>query len=229
LNCETRRRREDQDTEVACRLDESGRGDRLAGRGGMSEAVTPRCARIRAREVPVGGLVLDVAGVDVLVCLVLGLDGRLGDGAVARAVPVPVSVAILLRRALGGRDELREHSGERVGLMSAKLGSGCGVRRILREDALEAEHEPVAHLPAGRRLGEARVDLRECVVERVAPPRTRRERLQRVLPRMEERLAEPRLGAARRGSQVLGCVRRQRRDGRRLVHSGSTFRRAAPS
>ena len=117
--------------------------------------------------------------------------------------------------------------------MPAKFGTCRGVGRVLREDALEPEHQPVAHLPARGRRRIAGVHLGQRVVERRAASGARSECLQRILVRLEERLAEPGLGSLGRSSQVLGCVRRQRRDGRRLVHSGSTslpcrsFRRVA--
>ena len=168
-------------------------------------------------------VVFDEPGVVVVVGLVVELDLR--DRSVRRAVPVSVLVGGSLRR----RDELGEHARERVDLVAAKLGAGRGARRILGEHALEPEHEPVAHLPARRRRLQARLDLGERVVQRRTTRGPRREGLERVLVRRQERLAEPGLGSTGRSGQVLGCVRRQRRDGRSLVHSGSTCCRAAPS
>ena len=71
---------EDQDAEVLGGLDEPGRGDRLAGRGRVAEAVAARGARILALERGrlVVEIVVDHAGVEVVVLLVqlgrIGLD-----------------------------------------------------------------------------------------------------------------------------------------------------------
>ena len=140
--------REDEDAEPAGGLDEPCGGDRLAGSGRVPEAVATDRARVGAVD--------------------LGLGRRLLDEARRRSRRPPPrrarprrrrrsrSVAVLVRRALGRGDELREHSGERVHLVAAKLGAGRGARWILGQHPLEAEHEPVAHLPAGRRRREPR-------------------------------------------------------------------------
>ncbi len=215
--------REDQDAEVPRRLDEAGRCDRLPGRRGMPEAESADGARICARELDLELCVVDEACVVVVVGLLVDLG--VGDRTVRRAVPV----AVLVGGSLCRGDELREHARESVDLVATKLGTGCRACRIFCENTLEAEHEPVAHLPARGGLRQPGVHLGQRVVERGAPRRSGCERLERVLVRLKERLAEPGLGTAGRSSQVLGCVRRQRRDGRRLVHSGSTLCRAAPS
>ncbi len=216
--------REDEDPEVARGLDETGRGDRLAGGGRMPEAIPPYCSGVRAGERGLVDFVLDVACIDVVVDVLLDLD-RLGVRAVRRAG----AVSVLLHSSLRRRDQLGEHPRERVDLVAPELGARSRSRRRLREHSLEPEHEAVAHLPAGRRLSEPGLDLRDRVIECGASRRAGRERQRGVLVRHEERLAEPGLGATRCANQVLGCVRRQRRDGLSLVHSRSTCCRAAPS
>ena len=214
---------EDEDAEVPCCLDEAGRGDRLAGGRRVAEAVAAAGAGIGAVEAVAERLV-DEAGVEVVLGLLVEL--RLLDGAVA--APVGAAVAVLLGVALGRGDELGEHPGERVDLMPAQLGPGGGPRRVLRQDALEPEHEPVPDLPPRRGAGEPCVHLLQGVVERGAAGRTRGERDRRVLVGRQERLAEPGFGTACRRGQVLGCVRRQRRRSRHVVYLRSTSFRAAP-
>jgi hypothetical protein len=215
---------EDQDSEVSRCLDEARGCDRLARCGRVPEAEASDGSRIRAGELLFDRLVLDVPGVEVVLALLVGIG--IGRRAVRR---MAVSVSVLLDRALRRGDELGEHARERVDLVTAKLRSRGGVRWILREHALEAEHEAVAHLPARRRVLTAGVDLDERVVECRTPCSPRCQGLRGVLVRHQERLAEPGLRSTCRRSQVLGCVRRQRRDGRSLGHSGSTLCRAAPS
>ena len=106
--------------------------------------------------------------------------------------------------------------------MAPQLGAGSRTRQILVEHALEPEHEAIAHLPAGRWAFPAGVDLGQRVVKRGSASGSGRECDQRVLVGLEERLAEPGLGTLGRSSQVFECVRRERRDGLSLVHSGST-------
>ena len=216
---------EDEDAEPACRLDEAGGGDGLPGGRRVAEAVAADGPRVRALEA-VDLLLLDEAGVVVVVGHLLQL--RLGcDGAVP--VSGPVAVPVLVGRALGGCDQLREHAGERVHLMPAELGAGGRVRRALGEYALEAEHEPVAHLPVGGRGLPPDIHLRERVVEGCAPGGAGAERDGHVFVRLQEGLAEPGSGSRSRRGQALRRVRRQRRDGHCFVHSRSTCRRAAPS
>src|SRR5581483_8883154 len=69
---------------------------------------------------------------------------------------------------------------------------------------LEAEHQPVAHLPRRARRAAARVHLRERVVERAAAGRACGEHLRDVLALAEERLTRPRLGAERSGGERVG-------------------------
>ena len=127
--------REDQDAHRARGLDEPGGGDRLAGRGRVAESVAADRAGILRR----GELLLDLVLVDDAEVRVLLLGLRRLDRAVA--------VQGLLVRALVGGDQLGEHPGERVHLVAAQLGAGGEVRRLLREHALEAEHERESHLP----------------------------------------------------------------------------------
>jgi len=214
--------REDQDTEATCGLDESSRCDGLAGGGRVAEAIATDGARICPAEARLEILLLDEAGVEVVVGLLvqLGLD----DDAVA-AAPVPV----LVRRALRFRDYPGQPAGEPVDLVPAQPRSRSRSRRVLGQDPLEPEHQPVANLPACRRLRPGGLHLRDRVVERSSPRGARSKRGDRILVGLEEGLANPALGAMGCSGQVLGCVRRQRRDDRRLVHSRSTYSRAAPS
>ena len=186
--------REDQDAEVPCRLDEPCRGDRLARRGRVPEPVAARRARIVAGVAGLlGFLGLVVGELGVLLVLVLRLLDELGDGAVRGAV------AVLLGAPLGGRDQLGQHPGERVDLVAAERGAGRGGRGLGGEDALEAEHQAVAHLPAGRRCAMAGLDLLDRVVER-EPARRARARARRRRPR-------PDGGTARRTSALRGARR----------------------
>ena len=156
--------REDQDAEVARRLDEAGGGDRLAGRGRVAEAVAARRARVVARErrllvarrrrsTPASKSSSSSSS------SALDLDD-------ARAVAV--AVAVLVGVALVRGDQLGQHPGERVDLVAAQLGAGRELPARRREHALEAEHEAVADPPARRRRRGAGVDLGERVVERRA-------------------------------------------------------------
>jgi hypothetical protein len=130
---------------------------------------------------------------------------------------VPVAVRLLLVR----RDQLGQHSCERVHLVAAQLGPCGRPRRLFREDALEAEHEAEADLPARRGGAAARLDLGQRVVERAPASGAGRELGGRILVRAQERLARPFSGADR-GSRE--AVQRLRRDGRqvgRCLHRGS--------
>jgi hypothetical protein len=80
---------QDEDAQVASRLDEPGCGDRLSGRRRVAEAVAANGARVGARvlldlEFPV----LDEAGVVVVLRLVVEVDLS-GTRTVASAVPLP--------------------------------------------------------------------------------------------------------------------------------------------
>ena len=86
--------------------------------------------------------------------------------------------------------------------MAPQLRAGCQPGRLVGENALEAEHEPVPHLPARRRRPAAGLELGERVVERPAPGSSLREHLLGVFARMEERLAGPRFGAGDVGGQI---------------------------
>ena len=140
------------------------------------------------------------------------------------AVPaVPVLVGCTLRRG----DELGEHPCEGIHLVAAELGSGGGSREVLREHALEPEHQAVANLPARGRLREAGPHLLERVVEGGAACGPGCECGGRILVR--EGLAAPGRGAGRCRSQVFRCIRQQGRGSRGFVHVRSTYCGAAPS
>ena len=206
---------EDQDAELARRLDEPCGGDRLAGRGWVAEAVAPRRAQVLADE---GGILcLLVLQVDVVVVLVLRLLDQLGDRSVAGAV------AVLLGAPLRCGDELGEHSREGVDLMAAERGSGRGGRVLGREHPLEAQHQAVAHLPARRRRRQAGLDLQGRVVERATAGGARRQRDLCVFAGMEERLAEPALRALRSALQGQRGLGRGVRDDRGFLHLCSSL------
>ena len=198
----------------------------LPGSGRMAEAVAADGPRVGAVEALLELLLVDEAGVEVVVRLLVELG--LGDGAVPAAVPA-VPVAVLVSRALGRGDELGEHPCEGIHLVAAELGPGGGSRKVLGKHALEPEHEAVADLPARRRLGEAGLHLLECVVEGGAACGSRCERGGRVLVGVQEWLAAPGRGAGRCRSQVFRCVRQQGRGSRGFVHVRSTYCGAAPS
>src|SRR5205807_7581190 len=101
--------REDQDAERARGVDEPRCGDRLARGGRMPEAVAANRAGVGACD---------------------GLVGLLLRGELVRLFVLLVGLDLLERRAvpvrrrlvrLGGRDELREHPGERVDLVASQL------------------------------------------------------------------------------------------------------------
>ena len=181
--------REDQDAELAGRLDEPGSGDRLARRGRVTEAIAPRGAGILADERLVGLLVDEL---EILVLLVVLLLDELRDA------PVRASVAVLLDVALGRRDQLGQHPGECVDLVAPQRCARGRRGRLGREHPLEAEHQAVAHLPDGGGDAATGVDLLDRVVERPAARGPGSERDVRLLARVEERLAEP---AARHGAR----------------------------
>src|SRR5439155_24887806 len=132
--------RQDEDAERAPGLDEARRGDRLPRGGRMTEAEAPHRARIWTR--PARRFVLDVFP-GVLARFVVVLVHVRGDGLFDRANAVAVPVLVLLVR----RDQLRQHPRERVHLMAAQLGTGREMRRLLREDPLQPEHQREADLP----------------------------------------------------------------------------------
>ena len=108
--------REDQHAERACGLDEARCGDRLAGRGRVTEPVATCSAGIRARV----GLLLHLFVEDVLARLLGGLvllfQVRLAFGDLGRS-----AVAVQLGLPLVRGDQLREHPGQRVDLMTPQL------------------------------------------------------------------------------------------------------------
>ena len=121
--------REDQDAELACCLDEAGRSDRLARSGRMAEPVAPDGSRVGAVEALLELLLVDEAGVEVVVRLLV----ELGLATAPFPLPFPpFPVAVLVSRALRRGDELGEHPCERIHLVAAKLGPGGGSREGLR-------------------------------------------------------------------------------------------------
>ena len=210
---------QDQHAFGACGLDEAGGRDRLAGGGRVAEAVAPLCTRVlvgRRREVVGLAVVVELDG-DVVLVLLLFLDELLGgDGAVGR----PVAVAVLL---LDRGDQLGEHPGERVHLVAAQLGAGGEARRLLGEDALEPEHERVAHLPLGRGGLQPGVHLHDRVVERAAYRRARPQRGGGVVVGAKEGLSGPCFGPKGRGSDAFGRLPVVRRFDERLVHGRDTI------
>ena len=211
---------EDQDAEVSRGLDEPGGGDRLAGRGGVPEAVATRRAGVLAGEAGLVGLL--VGELDLLLVLLFLLVQELRDAAVRAAV------AVLLGAALGGGDQLGQHPGERVDLVAPESGAGGGGGALGGEDPLEPEHQPVAHLPAGRRAPQTGLDLLQRVVQRETARGTRGEGDTRLLTRMEERLAEPPLRAMRGLLQVRKRFGRPARSDSGFLHVCSRLEPRCP-
>ena len=81
-----------------------------------------------------------------------------------------------------------------VHLVAAQLGAGRKPRRAVGDDALEPEHERVAHLPLVRRLARAGFQLGERVVQRAPSGGVGRKRGRRIFIRMEEGLPGPCFG-----------------------------------
>jgi hypothetical protein len=200
---------EDENADRAGRLDEPGRGDRLAGGRRMPEAVTPDCPGIggRSRRLEVIVLVVD----RLLVFLVFLLVGERLDS----AVPI-------LGLSLRCRDQLGEHAGERVDLVAPKLGARGEVGRLFREDAFEPEHEREADLPLGRGRRKACVDLFGRLVERRATGGSGRQRFGGVLAFPQEGLARPGFCSEGGGRQAICCLRVSRRLVDRFLHGRST-------
>ena len=178
----------------------------------MAEAVAAFGTRVLLRrELRLGLVVLRPLELEVLLLFLLDLD----DGAVA----VPVQLGRLLVRG----DQLGQHSRERVDLVAAQLRARREPGRLVGEDALEAEHEAVAHLPLRRRNAFAGIHLRDRVVERAAAGGSLGKDALRVFAGVEERLARPFL----RASDVFGYVSRNGRfddeifDG--FLHVGSAL------
>ncbi len=217
---------EDEDAELACGIHESSRRDGLPGSGRVSEAVTTGRSRVVSVELGLEGSVFDEPRVEVVVDLLVELRFR-DDPVAAAATAVPV--AVLVDPVLGRCDELGQHAGERVDLVTPQLGPGRGAHRFLRQDSLEPEHEAVAHLPARRGLCEARRHLLEGVVERGTSCRVGRESFGHLLAVVDERLAEPGSGSTCSLGQIELGFRRQRRCGLCFVHARSTDCCAAPS
>src|ERR671925_269 len=186
---------QDQDAKRPGCVDEARGGDRLARGRRVPEPVAADGAgggppgRKLLEHVLFGGLV------GLLVLLVLGdvLEGR--------AVAVQRTLVLL---QVG--DELGEHPGERIDLVAPELGAGGEPRRPLAEDALEPEHEAVAHLPARRGLGQPGLDLGQRVVERAPARGAGREDLFRILVGVEEGLACPCICAAHAGAATFSEI-----------------------
>ena len=211
--------REDQDAERARCLDEAGRCNRLSRRGRVAEAVAAHSAEIvfRAEQllvvfIRVALRVGDESVVLVLVHVVVLVLGERMTVAVGKRVVV----------ALHGGDQLGKHPGECVDLVAAQRCSGGSVRLRVDQNALEAEHQPVAHLPLRARRRAAGLDLRGRVVERAAPRSSGREHDRGIFTVPKECFARPRF-------RVEGCggqrVRRQknRRLLSRFLHVRSTL------
>ena len=198
--------REDENAHRPRAFDESGGGDRL-----------PRRRRVAEAKAPLGAGVV-VLGLLVLV-LVVVRPRLLGELFVLGLV-VPVAVPVLLA-LLVLRDELGEHPGQRVDLVAAELGPRREPRRAVVDDALEPEHERVAHLPLGRRGAQARLHLGERVVERTPPGTAGRQHVGGVLVLLEEGLARPGLGAERGSRQAAHSLRLVGRVRECLLHGRS--------
>jgi hypothetical protein len=182
--------REDEDAHRPRALDEAGGGDRLAGSGGVAEPEAADSPGILL------GCGLAFVVLDLLVLPLLVVFGLL----VRVAVGVTVAVLGLF---LVPRDQLGQHSGERVDLVAAELGAGGEPRRTVGQLPFEAEHERVADLPGGRGRSPAGLHLLERVVERATARAALRKRLGRFFVWPEEGLARPLFGALSRGGQAV--------------------------
>jgi hypothetical protein len=103
--------------------------------------------------------------------------------------------------------------------VAAQLGAGGQVRGASRQNALEAEHQPEAHLPLGRRLSPAGFQLGERFVQRASSRRSGRERDGWIFVGMEERLACPRFSACCGLGESVRCLRRYGRVLGRVLHA----------
>ena len=121
-----------------------GRGDRLAGGGRVAEAVAARRAGV------VGGDRSSSASSSASPSSSgsgsSSSSSSFSSTSLVDGLVLCVAVAVLGRLLVGG-DQLGEHPGERVHLVAAQLGAGGESRRLLGEDAVEAEHERVADAP----------------------------------------------------------------------------------
>ncbi len=192
---------EDQDAAGAGGVDEPDRGDGLAGAGRVLEPEAARGAGVLGRLgdlllllalrlVPVLGLlvggellVLLLAVVIDLERLLVGLERLLVDDGRSGAVAAAAVEGDLL---LG--DQLGQGPGERVDLVGVELGAVAQFRRLLGQQALEAEQQREVPPPLDRGVLEPLVELGDRGVERLAAGRPRGERL-RPLAVEEERLA----------------------------------------
>ena len=130
---------------------------------------------------------------DLVVEDVLGrVLGRLLLFLVDRFGAVAVAVRRLFR-TLVRRNQLGEHARERVDLVAPQLGARGEVRFLFCEDALEPQHQPVAHLPVGRGRALSSIDLGDGVVK-CAPARCAgREHSGGIFALPEEKAHPPRL------------------------------------
>jgi hypothetical protein len=201
--------REDEHADRARGLDEAGRGDRLARRGRMAEAIAADGAGVGADVLRL----LDLAFQQLVVLVFLLDDCRLRVAVLA----VPVFLG-----ALVGGDQLGEHPGQRVDLVAPQLGAGGEMRRLLAEDALEPEHEREPDLPLGRGTCTAGLDLGDGLLECLSARRSRREHDGRILLFVDERLAGPRRSPEYHGLQAVRPGRGFRRLVDDLLHARST-------
>ena len=209
--------REDQYAEGARGLDETGRSNGLARCSRMAEPIAPCCTRVRAGVLLV---LLDLFVENVL-------DGFLRRLVVFFRFSVDVdhlgddAVSVWLRFLLVRGDQFGEHAGERIDLVAAQLGTGSEVRLLLGEHALEAEHQAVLDLPAGRGRATSALDLCESVVQRAPARRRRRQDLGGILALTNERLARPGFGSEGVGHQAVRRLRLCRRLLFDLLHGRS--------
>jgi hypothetical protein len=119
------------------------------------------------------------------------------------------------------RDQLRQHSRERVDLVPAKLRARGEPGRMIRDHPLEPEHQCVANLPFRRRCSASCIHLPEGVVESASASPALCQRLDGVLVGLEERLARPCLGAEGGGRQAVRDLRRNGRMRYRFLHERS--------
>jgi hypothetical protein len=195
---------EDQDPHRPRGLDEAGGRDRLPGCGGMAEAeATNRSGILLGGKF--GYLAVFGSGLLELLFLFILLDG---------------AVAVLGRFLVPG-DQLGQHPGERVDLVSPELRARRQARRKVGENALETEHERVADFPLGRGSPAARFHLGERVVERAAPRPPLGEGFRGILVDMQERLTRPGFRPAGGGCQAVRLYRSNGRVLYRFLHRSS--------
>ena len=217
---------EDQHAAGAGRLDETDRGDRLAGAGRVLEPEATLGARVvrrlgdrrlvlpRAlgrRFLPVLGLLvgrklLRLLLGEALLALLAGTvfrGARFGGGLV-RSLALR-AMAVLGRRLLLGH-QLGQRAGEGIDLVRVELGAVAQLRRLLGEQALQPEQQREVAAPLDRGVLGARVELGEGRVQRPAPGSALGKRL-RPLAVEQEGLA----GELRRALDLGACGNRRSR------------------